>query len=128
MATTVATPVLTWNASLHSGSGVAAGSSLSVVIFLSGNWEARVPVRVFYASQVSADIVVNVYPSMDGVHYDTIPMFSFSIARTATAAVQQSFIITGPGTYEILVTTTNVARLNSIAILTHQILTAYIGV
>ena len=129
MATTVATPVLCWTASLHSGSALANSSILSAVLFLTGQYEASVPFTVFYASQVSGDAVVSIFPSSDGGNnYPTISMTSFSIARTASAAVRQNFMIRGPGIFQIQVLNASGPQVNSICILTQEILTAYIGV
>ena len=124
---TVATPVLTWSASLHSGSGIAASTIMSAILAITQGWEARVPIRVFYASQVSNDVVVSVFPTRDGgANYDTIVMTSFSIARTVSAAVQQSIVLPGPGIYQIQVLNSG-PNVGSLQIPTFEIVTAYLG-
>lgn len=84
------TPVIAGQAALLAGTGVNLSSSLTVTVNITGAWEIQVPVSIRY-SNVSADAVVNAYPSNDGgATYDSNPAFSISIARTAGATRQTS--------------------------------------
>lgn len=87
----VSTPVLAWTASLIGGAtGVNQSSSLTTTVNITGNWEVQVPVKIQF-SNVSADAVINAYPSNDGgATYDSNPAFSISIARAAGATRQTS--------------------------------------
>lgn len=86
----VSTPVLAWQASLLGSTGVGISSSLTVTVNITGNWEVQVPVQIQF-SNVSADAVINAYPSNDGgATYDSNPAFSISIARAAGASRRTS--------------------------------------
>lgn len=86
----VSTPVLAWQASLLGSTGVGISSSLTVTVNITGNWEIQVPVQIQF-SNVSADAVINAYPSNDGgATYDSNPAFSISIARAAGASRRTS--------------------------------------
>lgn len=87
----VSTPVIAGQASLISAAtGVNQSSSLTTTVNITGNWEIQVPVKIQF-SNVSADAVINAYPSNDGgVTYDSNPAFSISIARAAGATRQTS--------------------------------------
>lgn len=87
----VSTPVLGYVASLISAAtGVNQSSSLTTTVNITGNWEIQVPVAIQF-SNVSADAVINAYPSNNGgATYDSNPAFSISIARAAGAIRQTS--------------------------------------
>lgn len=86
----VSNPVLAWQASLLGSTGVGISSSLTVTVNITGNWEIQVPVQIQF-SNVSADAVINAYPSNDGgATYDSNPAFSISIARAAGASRRTS--------------------------------------
>lgn len=87
----VSTPQLGWQASLlAAATGVNQSSSLTTTVNITGGWEVQVPVKIQF-SNVSADAVINAYPSNDGgATYDSNPAFSISIARAAGATRQTS--------------------------------------
>lgn len=83
MATTVSTPVLAWVASLLATTGVTQSSSLTTTVNITQGWEVQIPVKVAF-SNVSADAVINAYPSNDGgATFDSNPAFSISVARAS---------------------------------------------
>lgn len=88
---TVSTPVIAWTAALlTSGGGVTQSASLTVTVNITGAWEVQVPVSIQY-SNVSADAVINAYPSNDGgATYDSNPAFSISIARAGSSVRRTS--------------------------------------
>lgn len=88
---TTSTPVIAWTAALlTSAGGVNQSSSLTVTVNITGAWEVQVPVSIQY-SNVSADAVINAYPSNDGgATYDSNPAFSISIARAASSVRRTS--------------------------------------
>lgn len=87
----MSTPVIAWTAALlTSGGGVNQSASLTVTVNITGAWEVQVPVSIQY-SNVSADAVINAYPSNDGgATYDSNPAFSISIARAASSVRRTS--------------------------------------
>lgn len=97
----VSTPVIAWTASLIGGStGVGISGSLTTTVNITGNWEVQVPVSIQF-SNVSADAVINAYPSNDGgATYDSNPAFSISIAR-AGGAVRRTSIRLPVGQYAL---------------------------
>lgn len=97
----VSTPVLAWTASLiAAGGGVVQSGSITTTVNITGNWEVQVPVSIQF-SNVSADAVINAYPSNDGgATYDSNPAFSISIARAA-GAVRRTSIRLPVGQYAL---------------------------
>lgn len=97
----VSTPVIAWTASLIGGAtGVNQSSSLTTTVNITGAWEVQVPVQIQF-SNVSADAVINAYPSNDGgATYDSNPAFSISIAR-AGSAVRRTSIRLPVGQYAL---------------------------
>jgi len=87
----VANPVLAWTASLiGAATGTNQSSSLTTTVSITNQWEIQIPVKIQF-SNVSADAVINAYPSSDGgATYDSNPSFSISIARTPAATAQTS--------------------------------------
>lgn len=97
---TNSTPVITWVASLMAGTAVNQSSSLTATLSLTGGWEIQIPIAVQF-SNVSADPVVSIYPSMDGgATYDVTPMTSFAVGRVTTGKGQASIRLT-TGQYAI---------------------------
>lgn len=85
----VSTPILAYQASLLAATATTQSGSLTVTVNITGNWEIQLPVAITWKSGVSADAVINAYPSNDGgVTYDTNPAFSTSIARSTTSSVK----------------------------------------
>ena len=93
---TVSTPVIAWIASLMTSvTATSVSGSLTATAHITQGWEIQIPVKVGWISGISADAVVNAYPSNDGgATYDTNPAFSISIARplltvkTATTSIR----------------------------------------
>lgn len=126
MATVVSTPVANWVASLMAGTAVNQSSSLTATVSLTGGWEIQIPVAVQF-SNVSADPIINIYPSMDGgATYDTTAMASFSIARVATGKGQASIrLSTGQYALQLLNSGPNTA---TFMVLTQLLITAIANV
>lgn len=99
---TVSTPVLGWTASLISAAtGTNQSSSLTTTVSITNNWEVQIPVKVQF-SNVSADAVINAYPSNDGgAAYDSNPAFSISIARVSGGGVAQTSVRLPVGQYAL---------------------------
>lgn len=98
----VSTPQIAWTASLLGGAtGVNQSSSLTTTVNITGNWEVQVPVKIQFSS-VSADAVINAYPSNDGgANYDSNPAFSISIARASGGGLRQTSIRLPVGQYAL---------------------------
>lgn len=99
---TVSTPVIAWNAALlAAATGVNQSSSLTVTVNITGNWEIQIPIKIQF-SNVSADAVINAYPSSDGgANYDSNPAFSISIARASGGGLKQTSIKLPVGQYAL---------------------------
>lgn len=119
----VANPVLAWTAALlGSFTGVNQSASLTVTLNITQGWEVQVPVNIRF-SNVSADAVINAYPSNDGGNsYDSNPSFSISLARAAGATRQTSIRLpVGQYAIQILNSGPNSA---SVQVLTAMVVTA----
>jgi len=89
----VSTPQLAWIASLMATSATTQSGSLTATVNITQGWEIQVPVQMTWKSSVSADGVINAYPSNDGgVTYDNNPAFSISIARATGSVTKQTSI------------------------------------
>lgn len=99
---TVSSPVLAWTASLISAAtGTNQSSSLTTTVSITNNWEVQIPVKVQF-SNVSADAVINAYPSNDGgVAFDSNPAFSISVARVSGGGAAQTSIRLPVGQYAL---------------------------
>lgn len=119
---TISTPIAAWVASILTATGTAQSSSIYVTVSITGGWELQVPVQVLQ-STVSADHVVNIYPTMDGgATYDQTPFTSFSVARLASGTSQGSIrLSTGQYLMQILVAGPSSQR---VAVLTQLVITA----
>lgn len=119
---TVSTPVIAWTASIMVGTAVNQSSSLTATVAITAGFELQLPVAVQF-SNVSADPVISVYPSMDGgASYDTTPMTSFSVGRIATAKGQASIrLSTGQYAIQLLNSGPNTATM---MVLTAAVVTA----
>lgn len=122
---TVSTPVAAWTASIMAGTAVNQSSSLTATINITAHWEIQVPVAVQF-SNVSADPVVIVYPSMDGgANYDTTPMTSFAIGRVSSGKGQASIrLATGQYALQLLNSGPNTATFQ---VLTPMVLSAILN-
>lgn len=99
---TVSTPVITWTASLISAAtGTNQSTSLTTTVSITNGWEVQIPVKVQF-SNVSADAVINAYPSNDGgVAFDSNPAFSISIARASGGGQRQTSLRLPVGQYAL---------------------------
>lgn len=99
---TLSTPVLAWTSSLiGAATGVNQSTSLTTTVNITGQWEVIVPVKIQY-SNVSADAVINAYPTSDGgANFDSNPAFSISIARVSGGGVRQTSIRLPVGMYAL---------------------------
>src|SRR3954454_5813390 len=99
---TVSTPTLAWTASLIAGStGATQSASLTTTVNITNGWEVQVPVKIQF-SNVSADAVINAYPTNDGgAAYDSNPAFSISVARATGGGLRQTSIRLPVGQYAL---------------------------
>lgn len=97
----VSNPQLAWTAALIGAfTGLAQSTSLTGTFSITAGWEVNIPVAI-RMSAVSADAVVNAYPSSDGgATYDSNPAFSITIAR-ATGAIRQTSLRLPTGQYAL---------------------------
>jgi hypothetical protein len=100
MATT-STPVIAWIASLMTNiTSTSVSGSLTATANITQGWEIQIPVKVGWISGISADAVINAYPSNDGgATYDSNPAFSISIARPGGGGIRQTSIRLPVGQY-----------------------------
>ena len=119
---TVSTPVSAWTASVMAGTATAQSTSLTATLQITSGWEIQIPVAVQF-SNVSADPVVNIYPSMDGgANYDTTPLLSFNISRISTGKGQASIrLSTGQYVLQLVNSGPNTA---TFMVLTQVVITA----
>lgn len=123
---TVTTPTLAWTASVLAAlTGVNQSASLTVTVNITQGWEIQIPVNAQF-SNVSADPVINAYPSNNGgATYDSNPAFSISIARAAGAQRQTSIRLpVGQYAIQILNSGPNSA---SFQVLTAMVVTAIVN-
>lgn len=98
---TASTPVIAWNATLLASTGVNQSSSLTTTVNITNGWEVQIPVKIQF-SNVSADAVINAYPSNDGgATFDSNPAFSISIARASGGGLRQTSIRLPVGQYAL---------------------------
>lgn len=99
---TVSTPVLAWTASLvAAATGANQSTSLTTTVNITNNWEVQVPIKIQF-SNVSADAVINAYPSNDGgAAFDSNPAFSISVARATGGGLRQTSIRLPVGQYAL---------------------------
>lgn len=121
----VVTPQLAWIASLLPATATATSGSLTVTVNITAGWEVNLPVQISFKSGVSADAVINAYPSSDGgTTYDNNPAFSMSIGRgTVSSTVRQTSIRLPVGQYALQILNSGPSS-GSAAILTGMVVTA----
>ena len=119
---TVSTPVVAWVASIMAGTAVNQSSSLTATVNITAGWEVQIPVAVQF-SNVSADPVISIYPSMDGgATYDTTALASFAIGRISSGNGRSSIRLpTGQYALQLLNSGPNTATFQ---VLTQAIITA----
>jgi hypothetical protein len=119
----VVTPQLAWVATLHGGSAVAAGASLTVTFHLTAGWQAQIPVLA-RANTASLDSIAQAYASDDGgATYATSPIAAVSIPSLGNHNTDQIATLVLPtGQYAIRLLASSPTV--TFAVLTQQILTA----
>jgi hypothetical protein len=119
-----AVPQIGWIASIMATTAIAQSASVTATNITVLGWEAEIPVQLTWKSTVSADGVINAFPSSDGgTHYDTNPAFSISIARTAGSVTQQTSIRVPTGIWALQVLMSGPSS-GSVAINTAQVISA----
>lgn len=121
---TVSNPVIAWNASLiGAASGVNQSSSLTTTVNITNNWEVQVPIKIQF-SNVSADAVINAYPTNDGgATFDSNPAFSISVARASGGGIRQTSIRLPVGQYALQLLNSGPSS-SSFQVLTAMVVTA----
>lgn len=124
MATVVSTPVITWTASLiAAATGANQSSSLTTTVNITNNWEIQIPIKVQF-SNVSADAVINAYPSNDGgAAFDSNPAFSISVARVPGGGARQTSVRLPVGQYALQLLNSGPSSA-SFQVLTQMVVTA----
>lgn len=126
MATT-SNPSKAWVATVNAGGAAgAAGSSKTITINVTQQWEVQVPIGVRYGSSVSVATPVNVYVSNDGgATFDTEPLISFSIPAVASVSKVASIrLTTGMYAIQMIASSPSVTFFN----LTQEVITAVVNV
>lgn len=119
---------MAWIASLLTTTATTVSGSLTVTVNITQGWEVRIPVQMTWKSGVSADGVINAYPSNDGgANYDVNPAFSISIARGTTSSVIRSTSIILPTGQWALQVLNSGPSTGSAAILTGVVITAILN-
>lgn len=120
----LATPVLAWLASLLATTATSQSGSLTVTVNITQGWEIQIPIAVSWKSAVSADAIVNAYPSSDGgATYDNNPAFSIAIPRQAGGVRSMASIKLPTGQYALQILNSGPST-GSAQIVTAQIITA----
>jgi hypothetical protein len=123
----VSTPQLAWIASLMATTATTQSGSLTATVNITQGWEIQVPVQLTWKSGVSADGVINAYPSNDGgVTYDNNPAFSISIARATGSVTKQTSIRLPVGQWALQVLNSGPST-GSAAINTAMVVTAILN-
>src|SRR5258708_6823433 len=125
---TVSTPVLAWIASIMATTATTLSGSVTATVNITGAWEIQAPVQITWKSGVSADAVINAYPSNDGgTTYDNNPAFSISIARSTTGStLKQTSIRLPVGQWAVQILNSGPST-GSAAIVTAMVVTAILN-
>lgn len=76
------TPVETWAATLQGGVGIGQSQSYTFTVNITQAWEIRIPVQVFFPTNVSQGPQINAYRSTDGgTTFDTVPLQPLGLPR-----------------------------------------------
>jgi len=124
---TTSTPVLAWTASLiGSSTGANQSASLTTTVNITQGWEIQIPVKVQF-SNVSADAVINAYPSNDGGNaFDGNPAFSISVARVSGGGATQTSIRLPVGQYALQLLNSGPSSA-TFQVLTQMVITAIVN-
>lgn len=121
----VAIPQLGYIAALMAVTATTQSGSLTATAAITQGWEINIPVEMTWKSGVSADGVINAFPSSDGgASYDNNPAFSISIARSTTSSVTKRTSIRLPTGIWALQILNSGPSTGSVAIDTAQVITA----
>lgn len=129
MPTVVSTPVMVWQSSLFTATGMNQSiNSNTVALNLTGAWEATIQVQA-QMSNVSNDPVVHVYATQDGgATYDLQPMMSIAIPmQTAGSRLGRVSAKVPQGQY-ILQIVSSGPQSQTITIPTYTLITSVINV
>ena len=109
------------------GTGTNQSSSVTATVNVLTAWELILPIQC-QMSNVSADPVVNIYPSPDGGNtYDTTIWSSFLIARISGGGLGQASVRLPRGLYAIQMISSGSSS-QTFKILTAEMVTAIINV
>lgn len=124
---TVSNPVLAWTASLiGTATGANQSTSLTTTVNITQGWEIQIPVKVQF-SNVSADAVINAYPTNDGgATFDSNPAFSISVARASGGGARQTSIRLPVGQYALQLLNSGPSS-STFQVLTQMIVTAILN-
>jgi hypothetical protein len=124
---TVSIPQMAWIASLLATTATTQSGSLTVTVNITQGWQITLPIQMTWKSGVSADGVINAYPSSDGgVTYDSNPAFSVSVARAGGSVTKQTSIILPTGQWAIQILNSGPST-GSAAIPTASLITAILN-
>lgn len=124
----VATPQIAYVAALLAAAATTQSGSLTVTVNISNAWEVNIPVQMSWKSGVSADGVINAYPSSDGGNtYDSNPQFSLPIGRGSTSSTIRSASIRLPTGIWALQILNSGPSTGSAAVITGQVITAILN-
>src|SRR6476646_7694221 len=120
-----ATPIETWAATLTAGVAINQSSSFTFTVNITQAWEIRIPVEVFFPTNVSAGPQINAYRSTDGgVTFDTVPLQPLGFPRQSGGSERLSLRLeTGQYAIQVLAGGGSTATW-TIRVLTQEIITA----
>lgn len=124
----VATPVLTFAATLQAGIGIGQSSNFTFTVHITQAWQTIVPVIVRFPASVSAGPQISVYRSADGgVTFDTTALQPLGFARQSGGVAQGSIKLeTGQYVVQVLSGGGSAATW-TIQVLTQQVLTGILN-
>lgn len=124
----VAIPQLAWLSALLATTATSQSGSLTVTVNITQGWEINIPVQMSWKSGVSADGVINAFPSSDGGNtYDTAPQFSVNIPRgTVSSVISQASIRIPTGQWALQIINSGPST-GSAAVVTALIVTAILN-
>jgi hypothetical protein len=102
---TAATPVITWAATIQAGVAIGQSGSFTFTVNLTQAWQYKIPIQIFFPTNVSAGPQINVYRSTDGgVSYDSVPLQPLGLPRQSGTSQRISLKLeTGQYVVQVLV-------------------------
>lgn len=124
----VATPVLTWVATISAGIGIGQSSNFTFTVHITQAWQTILPVIVRFPTNVSAGPQISVYRSADGgVTFDSVALQPFGFARQS-GGFQQGSVKLETGQYCIQVLSGGGSAATwTVQVLTQQVLTGILN-